>query len=204
MIAAFARKLGMTHIYDDKNRHVPVTILKMADQVVTSVQSNENESQALVQIGAVTSKHINKPQKDELAKLNIDTPATKRKQISLTDTSDISVGTKITVAHFSLGDSLAVTSTSKGKGFSGGIKRHGWSRGPMSHGSKHHRAPGSIGSGYPQRVVPGKKLPGHHGQATVSTKGHKIVGINEQNNTLAVTGPIAGPNKSFVFIRNEK
>ncbi len=199
--AAFAKKLGMTHIYDDQNRHVPVTILSLADQTVTHVRTQAKDGYDAVQIGAAISKNIAKPQKAELEKKNISIIASRRHEVSIGTEETIELGQPITVTNFSPGDEISVTGTSKGKGFSGGIKRHGWSRGPMSHGSKHHRAPGSIGSGYPQRVVPGKKLPGHMGHETVTTKGHKVVAINEANNTLALSGPIPGPTRSYVFIR---
>lgn len=194
--AGFAQKLGMTHIYVD-NRHVPVTVLKVAEQVVTSIVSSEEKR---IQIGAVTRKHVAKPQQKELSLKSIELPISKRRETLISDT-EAKIGDSITVAEFTVGDQLIITGTSKGKGFSGVIKRHGWSRGPMSHGSKHHRAPGSIGSGYPQRVVAGKKLPGHKGSETVTVRGNKVMAINTDNNTMAVSGVVPGANRSYVFIK---
>jgi large subunit ribosomal protein L3 len=199
--AGYAQKLGMTHIYE-ANRHIPVTILKMPEQLITALVSNDKVN-TRVQIGAVTKKNIAKPQKGELAQKNISLPISKRKELSIESTEEVEIGKALSVTNFAVGDSVVVTGTSKGKGFSGGIKRHGWSRGPMSHGSKHHRAPGSIGSGYPQRVVPGKRLPGHKGTETTTIRGNRVVAINPTNITLAVSGPVPGPNRSYVFITKD-
>jgi large subunit ribosomal protein L3 len=199
MVAAgFAQKLGMTHMYVS-NRHVAVTVLKMPEQVIIS-HNPKNDTSSTLQIGAVTKKNVAKPQRDELTKKEITAPISKRKEVVIATSEVDKIGTSLTVANFIVGDNVVISGTSKGKGFSGGIKRHGWSRGPMSHGSKHHRAPGSIGSGYPQRVVPGKRLPGHKGSEVVTIKGNKIMAINEKDNTMAISGAIPGPNKSFVFI----
>jgi large subunit ribosomal protein L3 len=200
-VAAFAKKLGMTHVYDTNNRHIPVTILKLPEQAITAIRTKEKDGYDAIQVGAAIKKAGNKPQKSELEKNSITVPATRRAEARLTAPIDATLGETITANSFQEGDTLIITGKSKGKGFSGGIKRHGWSRGPMSHGSKHHRAPGSIGSGYPQRVVPGKKLPGHMGDATVTTKGHKVVAINSNDNTLAITGTVPGAPKTHIFIR---
>ena len=111
------------------------------------------------------------------------------------------VGDEIKVDAFTEGDTVRVTGTSKGKGFAGVIKRHNFSRGPMSHGSHHHRKPGSIGSAYPQHVFRGTKLPGRMGGVKVTTKGLKVMSIDVETNMIAIKGSIPGPNKSLVFIK---
>lgn len=198
---AFAQKLGMTHIYNDANRHIPVTILKVTPQVVTAIRTQEKDKYSAVQIGSTGSKKVNKPQLSELKKNNIDLVIDHRTELPLDDQDQVKIGDKVEATIFTIGEEVEVTGISKGKGFAGTIKRYNWSRGPMSHGSKNKRAPGSIGSGYPQRVVPGKKLPGHMGHEQVTTKGLKVVAINETDNTIAISGAVPGANKSYVVIR---
>ncbi len=205
--AAFAQKLGMTHLYDDKNRHVAVTILKVTDQVVTGKRTQDKDGYTAIQFGSIGSKHIAKPQAAELKKNNIDLVIDHRAEVEFAqedDQNQVNIGDKITVSTFTAGDEVEVSGVSKGKGFSGTIKRYGWSRGPETHGSKNVRKPGSIGSGYPQRVVPGKKLPGHMGHESVTTRGLKVVAINEKDSTIAISGAIPGANRSFVIIRKGK
>ncbi len=204
MIAAvFAQKLGMTHMYDDNHRHVPVTILKVAPGAISAIRTVEKNGYAAIQIGATGSKHVAKPQSSELTKNGIDLNIAHRKEVRITAESDTeaTVGQLLDVTIFTPGDHLTVTSISKGKGFAGTIKRHGFHRGPETHGSKNVRKPGSIGGGYPQRVVLGRRMGGHMGHVQVTTKGHKVMAINPDENTIAVAGPIAGPNKTRVFIQ---
>lgn len=198
---AFAQKLGMTHMYDDKNRHTPVTILKLAPQVITGIRTESKDKYDAIQIGTVSSKNAKKPQLSELKKNNIDLTIDRRAELHADAEAQVNIGDKVDVSLFTPGDDVQVTGISKGKGFSGTIKRYNWSRGPMTHGSKNKRAPGSIGSGYPQRVVPGKKLPGHMGAAQITTKGLTVVAINADDNTIAIKGAVPGANKSFVMIK---
>ncbi len=203
MTAAFAQKLGMTHIYDDKNRHVPVTILKVTPQTITAIKTMEKDGYAAVQFGTEGKKQINKPQQGDLTKNNVDLRVAHRKEVRIQsdDDTQVNIGQAISAADFSAGDMVMVTGTSKGKGFAGTIKRHNFSRGPETHGSKNIRKPGSIGGGYPQRVVKGIRMAGHMGDRTVTTKGHKVMAINEADNTIAVSGGIPGSNKTRVFIQ---
>ncbi len=202
--AAFAKKLGMTHLYDDKNRHIPVTILKVTEQIVTGLRTNDKDGYDAIQIGSIGRKHVAKPQMAELKKHNLDLAIAHRAEVQTDDQSQIKIGDKVDVSIFAEGDEVEVTGISKGKGFAGTIKRYGWSRGPESHGSKNVRQPGSIGSGYPQRVVPGKKLPGHMGNTQITTKGLKVVAINAADSTIAISGAVPGANKSLILIRKVK
>ncbi len=202
MTAAFAQKLGMTHIYDDNNRHVPVTILKVTPQTITAIKTAEKDGYTAVQFGTEGKKHINKPQQGDLTKNNVDLRIAHRKEVRTSDgDTQVNIGQAISAADFTAGDMVMVTGTSKGKGFAGTIKRHNFSRGPETHGSKNIRKPGSIGGGYPQRVVKGIRMAGHMGAVSVTTKGHKIMAINEADNTIAVSGGIPGSNKTRVFIQ---
>lgn len=203
MHAVFAVKLGMTHVYDDKNRHIPVTVLKLHPQVVTAIRTPEKDGYSALQIGTIGRKHVNKPQLGELKKNSIDLSIAHRTEIDLMPDQEVTIGQTIDATAFSAGDKVSVTSISKGKGFAGTIKRHNFARGPVSHGSKNVRKPGSIGGGYPQRVVLGRKMPGHLGAETVTTRGLKIVAINQTDNTIAVSGAVPGANKSRVLIKKQ-
>lgn len=200
--ALFAQKVGMTHVYNDKNRHVPVTILSVAKQAITAVRLNPNQPYASIQIGAVGRKTIKKPQMGQINKTAL--PIAHRREVRMDSQENPSqipvVGTVITADIFSVGDTIKVSAISKGKGFAGTIKRHNFSRGPQSHGSKNVRKPGSIGGGYPQRVLLGRQMPGHMGAKRVTTRGLKIVAINPHDNTIAVSGAVPGPNKGRIFV----
>lgn len=204
MSALFAQKLGMTHVYNDANRHIPVTILKVTDQAVSAIRSRDKDGYDAIQIGSSGKKKINKPQVNELIKNNIELPIAHRREIALPDDRELSIGQILTVNEFQPGDIVMVTATSKGKGFAGTVKRHNFHRGPETHGSKNVRKPGSIGGGYPQRVLLGRQMPGHMGAETVTTRGLKVVAINEADNTMAISGAVPGANKSRVFIRKQK
>lgn len=199
--AAFAEKLGMTHMYDDKNRHVPVTILKVSPQVVTAIRSTEKDGYTAIQIGAEGRKQVAKPQLEELKKNNIDLRIAHRAEVELTDDTQANIGDAISVTLFQPGDKVMVTGISKGKGFAGTIKRHNFSRGPETHGSKNVRQPGSIGGGYPQRVIKGMRMAGHMGAVRSTTKGHKVMAINEAENTIAISGAIPGSNGNRILIQ---
>lgn len=203
MNAIFAKKLGMTHVYDDKNRHIPVTVLKVGDQVVTGIRTQEKDGYTAVQIGTVGKKHVNKPQSSELKKLSVDLPIAHRVELDLDADTQVEVGQALHVTMFTPGDMVKVTSVSKGKGFAGTVKRHGFHRGPETHGSKNVRKPGSIGGGYPQRVVLGRKMPGHLGHETVTTRGLKVIAINEKDGTIAISGTVPGANKTRVLIQKQ-
>jgi large subunit ribosomal protein L3 len=135
MTAAFAQKLGMTHIYDDKNRHVAVTILKVTPQVISDLKTKAKDGYTAVQIGTEGKKHIAKPQQGDLTKHAIDLRIAHRKEVRIEsdDDTQVSIGQAIVASDFVAGDMVTVTGTSKGKGFSGTIKRHNFSRGPETH-----------------------------------------------------------------------
>ncbi len=201
MTGLFAQKLGMTHMYDERNRHVPVTVLKVLPQVVTAIRTLDDNGYSAIQIGAASKKHIAKPQAEELKKNNIDITLSHRAELKGDNESAVAIGDTITVSIFAPGDKVTVSGMSKGKGFAGTIKRHNFSRGPETHGSKNVRKPGSIGGGYPQRVILGMRMSGHMGAEKVTTKGHRVMAINEKENTIAVSGTVPGANKTRILIR---
>src|SRR3990172_9514473 len=165
MKAILGKKVGMTHIFDDKGNMIPVTVVEAGPCVVTQIKTNGKEGYEAVQIGFGEAKYLKKPQAGHLDKLKIKNDKLKmlKNLREIRGKGELTAGETITVSVFSEGDEVQVEGVSKGKGFAGVIKRHNFHRGPMSHGSHHHRAPGSIGAGYPQHVVKGTKLPGRMG-----------------------------------------
>lgn len=215
MKALLGRKLGMTQLFDENGAVSRVTIVEAGPCVVTQVKTGAKDGYSAVQIGFGADKNASKPQTGHFAADGV-TPKHLREVRMDQDVADIEavegedeqtkvkVGAKLDVTTFEVGDRVEVTGTSKGKGFAGTIKRHNFQRGPMSHGSHNHRAPGSIGSMYPQHVFKGIKMAGQMGGDRVTTKGLKVVQIDAENNLLAISGAIPGPRKGIVVIRGAK
>lgn len=192
------KKIGMTRVFGETGKNVPVTLVYAPANTVTQVKTTEKDGYSAIQAAAFTKKHITKPLLGHIKKAGLENAA------KLTEMRDIEgkfkMGDKLTVESFAPGDIVKVTSISKGKGFQGVIKRHGFHRGPTTHGSDHHRAPGSIGSMFPQHVVKGRKLPGHMGAKQVTTR-LKIFSIEPKENILLIKGSIPGPRKAVVTVR---
>jgi large subunit ribosomal protein L3 len=191
-------KLGMTQIFDDNGSRVPVTVLSAGPCYVTQLLTDYNA----VQLGysEIPNKALNYSRKKYFEKLQI-SPLKYLKEFRVPSTADYAVGQLVTVEQFQVGQAVQVTSKSIGKGFAGTIKRHHFGRGPMAHGSKNHRAPGSIGaSATPGRVFPGKKMPGRLGGNTVTIKNLIIVDIDTENNLLVVKGSVPGKKGNLVKI----
>jgi large subunit ribosomal protein L3 len=201
MKALLGRKLGMTQLFDENGNVARVTIVEAGPCVVTQLKTTDVDGYEAVQIGFEQAKHPAKPQVGH-ATHNKVTPKHFR-EIRATE-AEVKVGDTLNVDQFEIGDAIEVTGTSKGKGFAGTVKRHNFNTGPKSHGSHNYRAPGSIGSGYPQHVLKGQKMAGQMGGDVVTTKGLKIVLVDNENNLLAISGAVPGPKKSLVMIRGAK
>lgn len=202
--ALLAKKVGMTQIFDENGRVVPVTVLEAGPVFVTQVKTVNNDGYDAVQIGYTDKKdkHTNKPQKGHFDKAGV---APKRivKEFRLEDISSYAVGQEIKADVFAAGEKIDVTGTSKGKGFQGSIKRHGQSRGPMAHGSKSHRVSGSMGAATsPGRVFKGKKLPGHMGNIKVTVQNLEIVRVDADKNLILVKGAVPGIRGAVISIKN--
>jgi large subunit ribosomal protein L3 len=193
------KKIGMSQIFDKKENVIPVTVIEAGPCFVTQIKSQDKDNYSAVQIGyeKLKDKKISKSKKKK--------PYRYLKEIRIMNhESEIKIGDKITVDVFEEGDVVKVSGISKGKGFQGVVKRHGFSGGPASHGHRHVlRTPGSIGSAFPQRVVKGKKMPGHAGAERVTTTGLKVVKVDKENNLLAVKGAIPGPNGGLIEIKSQ-
>ncbi|PGM52412.1 50S ribosomal protein L3 [Bacillus sp. AFS053548] len=196
------KKIGMTQVFAENGELIPVTVIEATPNVVLQKKTTETDSYEAIQIGFADKREklANKPEKGHSAKANT---APKRfvRELRNADVSAYEVGQEVKVDIFANGDIVDVTGTSKGKGFQGSIKRHGQSRGPMSHGSRYHRRPGSMGPVAPNRVFKNKALPGQMGGEKVTVQNLQIVKVDVERNLLLVKGNVPGSKKSYVTIR---
>ena len=207
MKAILATKIGMTQLFNDQGRLLPVTVLQAGPCIVTQLKTTEENGYSATQIGFGESTKIGKSRLGHLKASGASLRHLKEirdirtAEIESDETESLKVGDKITVAAFEAGDIVTVTGVSKGKGFAGTIKRHNFHRGPKTHGSRNYRAPGSIGAGYPQHVMKGMKMAGRMGHDQVTVKNLKVATIDTDKNLIAITGAIPGPRKGLVVIR---
>ena len=198
-------KLGMTQIFTEDGQVIPVTVVESGNNVVIRNKTVDTDGYYGVQIGFgdVKDKKVNKPMKGQFEKAGVKAVKYIR-EVRLDSESEFKVGDTIGVDIFAAGDLVDVIGTSKGKGFAGGIKRHNFARGPMGHGSKSHREPGSTGamlSGPGGRVIKGKKLPGRMGGVRTTVQRLSVVRVDADRNLLLIKGAIPGPKKGFVIVR---
>lgn len=202
-LGVIGKKLGMTQVYDTEGLAIPVTVIKVDPLTVTQVKTVDNDGYSAVQLGtnACKEKHLTKAQINHLKKNDI--PALRHLQeFRVKNSSEYNVGDFVDLSMFNENDKVDVTGKSIGKGFQGTVKRYGFSRGPMSHGSKNHRAPGSIGAGTtPGRVVKGKKMAGNMGNEKVTVKKLKVVRVDLEKNIILVKGSVPGPEGRLVTVK---
>jgi large subunit ribosomal protein L3 len=201
-VGLLGNKIGMTQIFDESGNIIPVTILKVGPCVVTQVKMKSKDGYDSIQIGYgnVPSKSLTQPELGHLQKSNIQ-PLKYLKEFRINEEHKFTLGEVVNVEMFSPGQLVNIRGKSIGKGFSGLQKRHNFTRGPMTHGSKNHRAPGSIGMGTtPGRVLPGKKMAGQLGNKITTIKKLKIVQINSEENILIIKGSVPGKPGNIVSI----
>lgn len=202
--AIMGKKIGMTQIFDENGKIVPVTVVEALPNLVVQVKTEDKEGYNAIQVGfgEIREKLVNKPRTGQFKKAGV--PVRRLlKEFRLEDITGFEVGSEITVDTFAEGDKVDVSGVSKGKGFAGVIKRHNFSRGPETHGSKYHRAVGSMGaSSSPSRTFKNKKLPGHMGHVNTTVQNLTVVKVMPEQNVILIRGGIPGPNKSVVVIRN--
>ena len=194
----------MTQIFDDNGRVTPVTVVEAGPCVVVQKKTVETDGYDAIQVGfgELREKLVNKPRKGHFAKAGVSLRRT-LKEFRMEDVANYNVGDEIKVDTFEIGDKVDVSGVSKGKGFQGTIKRWNASRGPMSHGSKFHRAPGSMGAASdPSRTFKNKRMPGHMGAKNTTVLNLEVVKIMPEKNIILIKGGIPGPNKGTVVIRN--
>jgi large subunit ribosomal protein L3 len=204
MAAILAKKLGMTQFFLEDGRVERVTVLEAGPCPVTGIRSADRDGYTAVQLafGATKEKHLSKPELGHLRKA--DAGPHKHLVEFRDEAGELQVGETVTVEAFEVGQKVKISGTSKGKGFQGTIKRHGFSAGPKSHGSHNVRAPGSIGaSAWPARVMKGIRGPGQMGNKRITQKGLEIVRIEPGQNLLLVRGAVPGPKNGVVEVRTD-
>jgi large subunit ribosomal protein L3 len=201
-IGLLGNKIGMTQIFDKSGNIVPVTILKVGPCIVTQIKTKVKDGYDAIQVGYSYSsnKSLTQPQLGHLQKSNIQ-PLKYLKEFRIDSNSEFEIGQVINVDLLSPGQLVNIKGKTIGKGFSGLQKRHNFTRGPMTHGSKNHRAPGSIGMGTtPGRVLPGKKMAGQLGNKVTTIKNLKVIQLNSEENILVLKGSIPGKPGNLVSI----
>ena len=202
--AILGKKIGMTQIFAEDGTLIPVTVVEAGPCTVIQKKEIETDGYTAVQVGYEDKKqkHTTKPLQGHFEKAGTSFQRYVR-EFKLESSSELNAGDALTVAQFEDGETVDVTGTSKGKGYAGTIKRWGTHRGPMTHGSKYHRGPGSLGGASdPSRVFKGKKLPGHLGAERVTIQNLDLVKVDNERNLLLIKGAIPGPKGGLVMIKN--
>jgi large subunit ribosomal protein L3 len=202
-IGILGKKLGMSQFFDDEGRSIPVTLIEAGPCRVTQLKSNGTDGYTAVQLGfgEVREKLVNKPARGHLTKSGDDL-LRHFKEYRVESLDGLELGAAVTVDSFEPGQKVDVSGDSMGRGFSGYQKRHGFSRGPMSHGSKNHRLPGSTGAGTtPGRIYPGKRMAGRYGGKQITTRGLTVLKVDAERNLLVVKGSVPGKPGTLLNIR---
>lgn len=199
MKAFIAKKIGMTSTIAENGDVNAVTLLSAEPCVITQIKTNDTDGYTAVQLGSGKAK-LSKAQAGHFKAAKIMPRFVREFRIDEIS-EDLKVGNTLTAEVFSVGDSVAVTGVSKGKGFAGTIKRHNFHRGRKTHGGRSYRRPGSIGSMYPQKIFKGKKMSGQMGHQRVTVKNLKVALVDTENNVIGVQGAVPGPRKATVLIR---
>src|SRR3989344_8822012 len=191
----------MTSILDEKGAAIAVTLLSASPNVITQLKTDETDGYGAVQLGFESSKRPAKPQAGHFKPSKTTPKLTREFRITGEDDTQLTVGDHLAADSFEVGDIVKVIGISKGKGFAGTIKRHNFKRGRKPHGGRSYRRPGSIGSMYPQRIFPGKKMAGQMGHVTVTTKNLRVAIIDTDLGVIGLRGAVPGPKKGLVLLR---
>ena len=199
------KKIGMTQIFDESGHAVPVTVIEAGPCVVVQKRTVERDGYTALQLGfgEVPEKRVNKPMRGHFKAAGVK-PVRYLREVRVREGEEfanLEVGSEIKADVFSAGEYVDVIGVTKGKGFAGTIKRHNFNRGPMSHGSMYHRRVGSLGPQGPQRVIPGRRMPGRMGAERRTIQGLKVVRVDADRNLILVRGSVPGPRGSLVLIR---
>ena len=203
MKTIIGKKVGMTQVFDEHGKVIPVTVIEAGPCVISQVKSVETDGYNAIQLGFgdVKESKVNKPIKGHFSKAKI-APKKHLREFRVDSVEGVEVGTEVKADTFVAGDKIDVQGTTKGKGFQGVIKRHGQSRGPMGHGSMYHRRPGSMGpTSTPGRVFKGKKLPGHMGRVTVTIQNLDVVKVDMDKNVILLKGSVPGAKGAILKLR---
>lgn len=201
-LGILGNKIGMTQIFDTKGNAIPVTIIKSSPCIITQIKSKNNHGYNSIQLGycQTTGKSLTKPERGHLNKFNL--PLYRYlKEFKVNNVLEHTIGQKVSVEIFKIGQEINITGLTIGKGNASNIKRNHFSRGPMAHGSKHHRLQGSLGAGTsPGRVFPGKKMPGRLGMEKCTIKNLEIMDIDSKNNLIVIKGCIPGKSGNLISL----
>ncbi len=201
--ALLGKKVGMTQVFSEDGKRVPVTVLEVGPCVVLQKKTVDKEGYNALQLGfwPKSLKRVNKPIKGHLDKAGVDSGFRFIREVPVENPDDYSLGQVLTLEDIDVGQIVDIVGKSKGRGYQGVVKRHGFSRGPMGHGSKHHRAIGSAGmSAYPSKVIKGKRMPGRMGGAKITQKNSLVIDVRKQDNLLLVRGGVAGAMNQMVMV----
>ncbi|MEW6698355.1 MAG: 50S ribosomal protein L3 [Bacillota bacterium] len=197
------KKVGMTQIFNEAGVAIPVTVVEAGPCLVVQKRTPENDGYGAVQLGFGEKREnlLNRPAKGHLNKAGV-RPVRFLRELKVENLDEYQVGQEIKADIFAEGEKVDVVGTSKGKGFAGGIKRHNFHRGPMAHGSKYHRRPGSSAAKGPARTFKGRKLPGHMGVERVTVQNLQIVKVDPERNLIAIKGAVPGPRGGLLMVKN--
>mgnify|MGYP000159648215 CR=1 FL=1 len=199
----YGYKLGMTQIFDENDRLLPVTVIQAEPNTICQVKTAETDGYEAVQLGfgAIRAKHVNKPMGGHFEKLGVE-PVKHLREVRVDSAAEYNTGDTVTVSNFADAKKVDVTGTSKGKGFAGVMRRYNFAGGPGGHGAHFHRAPGSVGQcATPSRVFKGLRLPGHMGCDTVTVKNLEVVRVDAEQNLIVVKGAVPGGKNATVRVR---
>ncbi|MBC7335472.1 MAG: 50S ribosomal protein L3, partial [Clostridia bacterium] len=197
------RKLGMTQVFTEDGRCVPVTVLQAGPCVVIQKKMKETDGYEAIQVGfePIPEHRVNRPLRGHFARAKV-APFRHIRELRVDNIGDYQVGQELRVDLFRPGELVDVTGITRGRGFAGGIKRHGFRRGPMAHGSKYHRRPGALAAKGPARVFKGRRLPGRLGGEQVTIQNLEVVRVDPERNLLLLKGSVPGVRRSLVTIRS--
>jgi large subunit ribosomal protein L3 len=204
MAGIIGRKLGMTQIFSDTGAAVPVTVIEAGPCAVVQVKSEESDGYRAVQLGlgAKKEKHSTRAERGHAAKAGLEATPRVLREFPLTDGAELEPGQQLTVEQFEVGQRVKVTGRTKGRGFQGVVKRHGFRGRPASHGHPKARNPGSLGPGTdPSRVIKGKKMPGQMGDKQQTVRNLRVERIDQERNLIFLRGAVPGARNSLVYIR---
>lgn len=196
-------KEGMTRIFDANGSQIPVTVVRLIPNVVTQVKTNDKDGYSAYQVGFYNKREslVKKPVKGHLKKAGVDQYLTRFREVQVAEADSANVGAQVSLEAFTPDTFVDISGTSKGKGFQGVVKRHGFSIGPKAHGSKFHRTGGSIGNcATPGKVFKGKKMPGQMGNKKTTVQNLKVVELNEDKGYMLIKGSVPGSKKGFITI----
>lgn len=207
MAGLIGKKLGMTQIFDDAGDAVPVTVVEAGPCAVTQIKTDETDGYTAVQLGwgERKEKHSTRAERGHASKAGLESAPRKLREFRVADASGFESGQTLTVELFEVGERVKVTGTTKGRGFQGVVKRHGFRGRPASHGHPRSRNPGTMGPGTdPSRVIKGKKLPGQMGGTKHTERGIRVERIDTERNLIFLRGSVPGARNSLVFIRKSQ